>query len=119
LVHAVSGSTEPLAESVIAHGYRTAVGDYWITFKMTYESDERVIASPLPGMVGVRYPPYEQEVYNSRPAYVFGVRDTEHIVRFVSVLQHVHIPYTIVTRVPYLAILPKTRYVPVLGQAPY
>jgi len=112
LVDGVSGSTEPLAQSLVAHGYHTAVGDYWIAFKMTYQSGERVIASPLPGMVGVRYQPYEHEVYNSRPAYLFGVKDTRDILRLEFALQHVHITYELVTRGSYLAILPNRRYVP-------
>jgi len=115
LINGVSGSAAPLARTLAARGYHTAVGDYWIAYKMTYESDELVIASPLPGMVGVRYPPYEYDVYHSRPAYLFGAADTKDILRLARVLQALHISFGLVTREPYVAILPHTRYVPTSG----
>jgi hypothetical protein len=112
-VRSAPGSTVPLARKIAAHGYRTAVANYWIAYKMTYESGEGVVASPMPGMVGLRYLPYAREVYDSRPAYLFqaGTKcDSPATQTLRQALDSQHIPFKIEVGAPYCAILPERRY---------
>jgi Dolichyl-phosphate-mannose-protein mannosyltransferase len=107
------GSTLPLARAIAAAGYHTATGSYWIDFKMSYQSDELVIAAPTRGMTGDRYPPYAKKVFNSRPAYLFGsvancnAKNPRILKR---ALDRLHIGYKVIVRGSYCAVLPAERF---------
>jgi hypothetical protein len=51
--------------------------DYWTAYRLTFESNEEIIASPIPGDEFVRYKPYLQEVETVRSAGIVfrGNRD--------------------------------------------
>ncbi len=68
---------DPLAEALLylrRHGFRGAYGGYWIAYKMTFESHERVVVAPYEDWD--RYPPYSRYV-DSLPvdAYVWDPQD--------------------------------------------
>jgi hypothetical protein len=110
LARATRPSTAPIAAALEAAGYRTAVADHWVAYPLTFESDERVIASPLPG----GYPRYVARVRNSRPAYVFEIPRTGPVTdaHLMTNLRARHIPFRTVTAGGYIAVLPRTRYLP-------
>jgi 4-amino-4-deoxy-L-arabinose transferase-like glycosyltransferase len=49
-----------LADALEREGVRTVVADYWIAYALSFESRERIIATPKPGQV--RYGPYQRQV---------------------------------------------------------
>jgi 4-amino-4-deoxy-L-arabinose transferase-like glycosyltransferase len=109
LVRPTPGSSKPLADRIRAAGFHTAVGNYWDTFKMTFESNEGVIASPMPGQPGSRYPPYAETVLASSPAYVFKVSGSKPNVRALEqTLDQRHIRYQVIRSGWYEAVLPET-----------
>ncbi len=57
--------TAPLTEvlrAVQEAGLRYVYANYWTAYRLSFESDERIIATPIPGEETVRYAPYEREV---------------------------------------------------------
>ena len=53
--------------SVLDHeGIHAVHADYWIAYRLTFETDERIIASPSAG--ALRYPPYGDAVRNADQA---------------------------------------------------
>jgi 4-amino-4-deoxy-L-arabinose transferase-like glycosyltransferase len=107
LVRATPGSTKPLADELRREGYRTATGDYWSTYKMTFESNERVIASPLPGEPGARSRTYARIVAASNPVHVFNDSSEKHAIRlFEQSLREQKIPFRVVRYGWFEAIIP-------------
>jgi 4-amino-4-deoxy-L-arabinose transferase-like glycosyltransferase len=49
-----------LADALEREGVRTVVADYWIAYALSFETRERIIATPNPGQV--RYGPYQRKV---------------------------------------------------------
>ena len=61
----------PLVELLEARGVDRVLANYWIAYRLTFESEERVIASPFGFW---RYRPYRDAVAaEPRPAHVFAV----------------------------------------------
>lgn len=58
----VTGSLEPLQRFLQDRGIHSVYTDYWTAYRLTFESGERLIATPLPGDEMVRYLPYEKRV---------------------------------------------------------
>jgi hypothetical protein len=109
LVAPTPGSSKRLAEELEAAGYHTAVGDYWSTFKMTFESNEQIVASPLPGQPDARYRPYAATVQNSNPAYVFNVSSNKPQLRALERdLRRSHIAYRLLRAGWYEALVPES-----------
>jgi hypothetical protein len=110
LARAERPTTVPMADALAAAGYRTAVANHWIAYPLTFESNERVIASPLPG----GYEGYVARVRNSRPAYVFerSRKGPAPYAHLIAALRARHVPYHTITAGGYVAILPRTRYLP-------
>jgi hypothetical protein len=107
LVRATPGSAKPLADELRREGYRTATGDYWATFKMTFESDEGIIASPLRGQAGSRSPHYARVVAASHYAYVFNASSEKRGIRlFERSLREQHVPYRVIRNGWFMAVLP-------------
>jgi hypothetical protein len=64
----------PLLAEIDRHHVRDVFAPYNFAYRLTFITQERVIATPIEGF-GVRYPPYQSLVRNSAvPAYAF-VRD--------------------------------------------
>jgi hypothetical protein len=58
----VTGSLEPLQKSLEKNHLSRAYANYWTAYRLSFESGERIIATPLTGDEVVRYEPYRQEV---------------------------------------------------------
>ncbi len=102
----------PITQVVERNGYHTVIANYWIAFRMTYESSEHVIASPLPGQAGARYQPYIAAIVASTPAYVFDAHGAAGADRtIVRKLEAAHISYRIVRAGAYYAVLPSDRLI--------
>jgi uncharacterized membrane protein len=108
----IAASVVPVTRAIEHDGYHTAIANYWIAFRMTYQSREHVIASDLPGAFGVRYPPYLDIINGSTPAYVFDLRGPDsNDATLVHALDAAHIKYRIVREGAYYAILPARRLI--------
>ncbi len=110
----IAASILPITQELERAGYHTAVANYWIGIRITYESSEHVIASPLPGQVGVRYLPYVRLIVRSNPAYVFdmhgsGSRDGWLLRKLAAG----HVSYRVVRATGYYAVLPARRVIAV------
>jgi hypothetical protein len=57
---AVTGSLDPLVHDLEAEKIRTAYADYWTAYRLSFESGERVLATPFPTDELVRYAPYRR-----------------------------------------------------------
>ncbi len=67
--------TTALQRMLATHSMRYAYAGYWTSYKLTWESRERVIATP---MVNVRYPPYDEKVdAATRVAVIYSDRGHE------------------------------------------
>lgn len=53
----VAGSLDPLMRSLEARDIHDAYSDYWTAYRLTFESDEKIIVVPFPGHEVVRYEP--------------------------------------------------------------
>jgi hypothetical protein len=83
--------------------------DYWVAYKLTFESGEEIIASPIGH---VRYLPYNELVVGSPvPAYVF-VTGTEGAVSFERALADREISYSTVDAAGLTAYLPERKILP-------
>jgi hypothetical protein len=86
----VPKSIDPLISSLRAEHVDAVFADYWIAYRLTFESRERVIGSALEGE---RYPPYGRIVRRSpAPGWVFP-QETLAELQFRDYLQHTGIPY--------------------------
>jgi hypothetical protein len=64
--------TGPLINALDAHHVTRFNGDYWITYRVAFETNERIIGSPR---TFKRWPPFDQEVAAApNPAAVFVAR---------------------------------------------
>ncbi len=69
------GSTKQLSQALLGRGITFAYAGYWTSYKLTWESRERVIASP---MLYVRYRHYDEQVATAdRIAVVYSDSDHE------------------------------------------
>jgi hypothetical protein len=64
----VTASLEPLEDALRREHVRQVFTDYWTAYRLTFESNEEIIASPIPGDEFVRYKPYQQDVENDPSA---------------------------------------------------
>lgn len=53
---------QPLQDALRREGIRHVYTDYWTAYRLTFESNERIVAAPIPGDEAVRYPLYQQQV---------------------------------------------------------
>ncbi|MGH9366318.1 MAG: glycosyltransferase family 39 protein [Thermoanaerobaculia bacterium] len=58
----VTGSLAPLIRFLEGRGIRYAYANYWTSYRLAFESGERIVATPLSGDELVRYAPYQEEV---------------------------------------------------------
>jgi hypothetical protein len=73
----VTASLNPLQDVLRKEHVNHVYTDYWTAYRLTFESNEEIIASPIPGDEFVRYKPYQQEVEGDRSAGIVfrGDRD--------------------------------------------
>ncbi len=110
----IAASIVPITQVLERAGYHTAIANYWIAIRMTYESSEHMIASPLPGQVGVRYLPYVRSIVSSNPAYVFDTHGSDSRDGWLlHKLAAAHISYRVVRANGYYAVLPARRLIAV------
>lgn len=61
----------PLIQRLKEKNIRYAYADYWIAYRLVFESREEIICSVYPSTVNDRYPPYTELVGRARaPAYI-------------------------------------------------
>ncbi len=58
----VTGPLDELLGTLTTRGVRHVYTDYWTAYRLAFESDERIVATPIPGDEAVRYSPYLWEV---------------------------------------------------------
>jgi 4-amino-4-deoxy-L-arabinose transferase-like glycosyltransferase len=58
----VTASLDELLTALSRNGVRHLYTDYWTAYRISFESDEKIVAAPIPGEEAVRYPPYQSEV---------------------------------------------------------
>jgi hypothetical protein len=87
----------PLVSTLVARGDGVVYADYWISWRMAFESKERLAAVAILGLKvdhnprGDRYPPYLKRATRARRwAYILPDRD---VPRFVALLRRYHVPY--------------------------
>lgn len=65
----VPADMKPLVHTLEAHRLTTVYADYWLAYRVTFESSERIIATPF---ASVRWRPYDDTVRQSAcPVYAF------------------------------------------------
>jgi hypothetical protein len=57
-----TASLEGLQKVLRKEGVRHLYTDYWTAYRLAFESNEQIIAAPIPGDEAVRYLPYQTEV---------------------------------------------------------
>jgi hypothetical protein len=68
---------EPLVEVLEREGVEHVVAGYWLAYKLTWATEERVIASPV---FTVRYPPYMEEIRRAEAiGYVYNLYEPSQI----------------------------------------
>jgi hypothetical protein len=83
--------------------------DYWIAYRVTFETDQRVVAAPV---VASRYSPYDTDVRAAeRPAWV-AVAGSARIGPFEAALAQRGVAWRRVKAGSYLLYLPDRRVVP-------
>jgi len=58
----VTGSLDSVIRFSQRAGIRTMYADYWTAYRLSFESREKIIATPIPGEELVRYAPYQEIV---------------------------------------------------------
>jgi hypothetical protein len=58
----VAGSLDLLRQQLESAGLSRVYANYWTAYRLSFESAERIIATPIPGDDAVRYLPYRSEV---------------------------------------------------------
>jgi hypothetical protein len=89
---------EPLIAKLVARGDQVVYADYWIAWRLAFESRERLAAVPLIGIKidvnprGERYAPYLQRAHAARRwAYILP----DHFVgTFTALLRRYHVPFS-------------------------
>ena len=58
----VTAGLEPLQAVLRQEGTRHVYTDYWTAYRLSFESNEQIVAAPIPGDEAVRYAPFQTEV---------------------------------------------------------
>jgi hypothetical protein len=64
----VSGDASPLVDALVARGVDHAYADYWVAYKLSFESDERLLATGAQHQRGLD--DHTEVLADPRPAYV-------------------------------------------------
>lgn len=94
-------------QQVLRHeGVRHVYTDYWTAYRLAFESNEEIVAAPIPGDEAVRYLPYQQQVAGDPSAAIVirGSRDlclTEYLRERVLPFRRTFVPpFAVFTRLP-------------------
>lgn len=105
----VPASTAQVHALLRRNGVTRAYADYWIAYRLTFESGERTIVAPIGRW---RYKPYQDEVAAAdRPAYVF-LRDSPTYPRFLGVAAAHAVGVEVFTAGRWAVVVPGTRVLP-------
>jgi Dolichyl-phosphate-mannose-protein mannosyltransferase len=77
--------------------------DYWTAYRVSFESREEIIATPIPGEEMVRYPPYQDDATRDPTTAIAVARPRASCLR--SYLRESGSPYRTVTVDPYTVFL--------------
>lgn len=58
----VTADLDKLQDVLRNQGVRRVYTDYWTAYRLAFESNEQIVAAPIPGDEAVRYGPYQEEV---------------------------------------------------------
>jgi hypothetical protein len=84
--------------------------DYWIGYRLSFETRERIIAAPIVG--AMRYTPYYTEVAGSAdPVYLF-VDGSKHDRQLAAELHQLGITYTHLTPGGFSVYVPDRKVLP-------
>lgn len=101
---------EPLTSALLANGADRVFADYWIAYRLVFESRKEIVATPLGG--ALRNDLYERMVQSSNsPAYVF-VEGSAFVPFFGTRLSELGVGYRRVNVGGYVAYLPESRVIP-------
>jgi 4-amino-4-deoxy-L-arabinose transferase-like glycosyltransferase len=99
-----------LADALDRVGVRRVFANYWVAYRLTFETREKVIASPATG--SRRYDRYDRQVASApRPAWVF-VAGEATLPRFRAELARLGVPYEQLDVPHFVVFMPQTRIVP-------
>jgi 4-amino-4-deoxy-L-arabinose transferase-like glycosyltransferase len=99
----------PLMDTLEREGILYVYANYWIAYRLTFESDERIIAQPF---FSSRYPPYEAAVRRSqRAAYLF-ISGSASIRRFETAITRKGIAYQRITPGAFTVFVPERTITP-------
>jgi hypothetical protein len=102
----VTAELQPLEDLLRREGARRVYTDYWTAYRLAFESNEQIVAAPIPGEEFVRYPPYQAEVARDPSAAIVmrGARADcleEHLRERRLPFRHAVLePFEIFTRLP-------------------
>ena len=101
--------TKPVHALLRELGVTHAFADYWIAYRLTFETEERVIVTPH---YLVRYQPYLDEVRAApRPPYIV-IDGSDGYKRLTEVLGKQSLRYTLHRRGGWAVIVPRTTVLP-------
>jgi hypothetical protein len=101
---------EPITTALLANNADRVFADYWIAYRLVFESGEKIVATPLGG--ALRNDVYERRVQSSNsPAYVF-VKGSSFVPFFGPRLSELGVEYRRVDAGGYVAYLPESRVLP-------
>jgi 4-amino-4-deoxy-L-arabinose transferase-like glycosyltransferase len=103
----IGPSTAPIAAALERAGFHTAVAEYAVAYRLTFESDERVIVIPASDD---RHRAYVDLVRRSRPAYVFESEFAADDDELRRALDAHHIRYRVIEAGHYVAVLPSAPF---------
>lgn len=86
---------QPLMTYLDQQGIRGGYGSYWLTYRTTFASNERIVIAPYPyGMEWDRYPKYTQYTRSlQEPVYLFFQHEEEELTSVKQLLIRRGIPY--------------------------
>ncbi|MGH9279062.1 MAG: glycosyltransferase family 39 protein [Acidimicrobiales bacterium] len=109
-----AGAVVPVGTSEIHHllrdhGITHAYSDYWIAYRLTFESRERTIVAPIALW---RYQPYQDEVAAApRPAYIF-LSDSPSLPQFLAAATTRSVPVDVFTEGRWTVAVPHAKVLP-------
>jgi hypothetical protein len=103
--------TAPLEQTMRERNVTDFFGSYWVAYRLTYASDERIVGTPaLP--IAVRWKPYDEQVRAAgNPAWVFRTGEF-HEQPFVDSLRAQHVDFTSIATGGYTLYLTDRKVLP-------
>ncbi|HEX9302836.1 MAG TPA: glycosyltransferase family 39 protein [Thermoanaerobaculia bacterium] len=99
----VTGPLDTLLAALTRERVRHVYTDYWTAYRISFESRERIIATPIPGEEMVRYPPYQEEAARDPSTAIVVAGPRAACLR--SYLEESRLQYRRVAVAPYTVFL--------------